>query len=273
MYDIKCDTHTHTFYSRHAYSTIQENVRAAADVGMELLASTDHFSAMLWTDPENLKNYQYLAVAPSTWPREWMGVTLLCGCEADIVSLNGDLFGQDIAVSENIVGDSFNHSSTLYDYITRKMDYVIASVHGKAFANGASRTEMTDMYIKALEHEKVFILGHVGRSGLDVDFKAIATAAKDMNKLLEVNEHSFGFNGVQDDVTHDRCRDILLACAEVGCKISLATDAHISTIIGKFEKSKSLLEEVHFPEELIAGLNKKTFLRALKEAGIKDLTQ
>ena len=33
---IKCDTHTHTLYSRHAYSTIEENVRAAAERGLEL---------------------------------------------------------------------------------------------------------------------------------------------------------------------------------------------------------------------------------------------
>ena len=59
MYNIKCDTHTHTIYSRHAYSTIEENVRAAAENGIELLASTDHFSDMLFPDYESLKNYQY----------------------------------------------------------------------------------------------------------------------------------------------------------------------------------------------------------------------
>ena len=69
MYEIKCDTHTHTLYSRHAFSTIAENVKEATDTGLELLGSTDHFSAMLWPDVENAKNYQYLANAPATWPR------------------------------------------------------------------------------------------------------------------------------------------------------------------------------------------------------------
>ena len=46
MYDIKCDTHTHTLYSRHAYSTIKENVIEASENGLELLASTDHFFRM-----------------------------------------------------------------------------------------------------------------------------------------------------------------------------------------------------------------------------------
>ena len=56
------------------------------------------------------------------------------------------------------------------------------------------------------------------------------------------------------------------------CFISVATDAHISNLIGHFEQTKILLEEVHFPEELIAGLNKESFLKALKESGIKGQT-
>ena len=40
MIRISCDVHTHTLASRHAYSTIEENVRAAADQNFELLGST-----------------------------------------------------------------------------------------------------------------------------------------------------------------------------------------------------------------------------------------
>ena len=46
MLHIRCDTHTHTIYSRHAYSTVEENVRAAAELGIGLLGSTDHYSSM-----------------------------------------------------------------------------------------------------------------------------------------------------------------------------------------------------------------------------------
>ena len=55
---IACDVHTHTIYSRHAYSTIGECVRAAAEAGLELLGSTDHFGAMLF--PTNdARNFQH----------------------------------------------------------------------------------------------------------------------------------------------------------------------------------------------------------------------
>lgn len=36
------DLHTHTLASGHAYSTLQENVRHASEIGMKLVAVTDH---------------------------------------------------------------------------------------------------------------------------------------------------------------------------------------------------------------------------------------
>ena len=97
-----------------------------------------------------------------------------------------------------------------------------------------------------------------------------AEAAKAMHKCLEVNEHSFGFPW-SGGVNKDRCRQILAACADVGCQITIATDAHIAPHIGKFEETKKLLTEVGFPKELIASRDRQSFLSALKESGVKDL--
>ena len=47
MIRIACDVHTHTLFSRHAYSTLEENIRAASAKNLELLGITDHFSCML----------------------------------------------------------------------------------------------------------------------------------------------------------------------------------------------------------------------------------
>ena len=101
-YSIRGDVHTHTLFSRHAYSTIEENVRAAADAGLELLGSADHFSGMLFCE-QHLRNFQYF-INMGIWPRTWHGVTVLRGCEVDIVGLRGELFGQDIPVGANITG-------------------------------------------------------------------------------------------------------------------------------------------------------------------------
>ena len=65
MYEIKTDTHTHTIFSGHAYSTIEENVRAAKEAGMEALGITDHFSSLFVQDTSfchygNLGNFKDL---------------------------------------------------------------------------------------------------------------------------------------------------------------------------------------------------------------------
>ena len=94
MYQIKGDMHTHTLYSRHAYSTIQENVTAAAEQGLEMLGSADHFGDMLFTE-RDIRTFQFF-LNVGIWPRRWKGVALFRACEADILTLRGDLYGQEL---------------------------------------------------------------------------------------------------------------------------------------------------------------------------------
>lgn len=266
MYINKCDTHTHTIYSRHAYSTIEENVKTAAARGMELLATTDHFSDMLYPEVD-IKHYQYL-FNQMMLPRSWHGVTLLRGVEADIIDLEGHLFGHGFAVNQNIVGMPFKTILDLDEFVASKQDYVIASIHGRRNMENATAGQYTDMYIKALENKKVLILGHIGRSGLPIDVDALLLAAKSMNKLIELNEHSFDNGG---EAGAKRCRRIAERCAELGVMVSLGTDAHVSCFIGSFERTFQMLEEIHFPQELIASRSQESFLDALKRSGVCDL--
>lgn len=265
MDKIKCDTHTHTLYSRHGYSTIEENVRAAAEQGLELLASTDHFSDMLYPEV-HIRHYQYLN-NQTMWPRNWHGITLLRGVEADIIDLKGHLFGHGIPTETNIVGTPYGEVMDLDARVLMNQDYAIASVHGKLFTEGASLVQTTEMYVKALENPKVLILGHIGRAGVPFDTDEVLLAAKSMNKLIEINEHSFD-KGM--DRGMKRCREIAERCGELGVQISVATDAHVACYIGKFEKSQHMLEEIHFPQELVADLNRDRFLRALAASGVCD---
>lgn len=262
---IKCDTHTHTLYSRHAFSTIEENVRAAARRGVELLASTDHFSEMLYPEV-NIKHYQYL-FNQGMLPRRWHNVTLLRGCEADIIDLDGHLFGHGFPVEENIVGMKYRTVMDLDQFVASKLDYVIASVHGKAFTEGASQAKTTQMYIHALSQEKVLILGHIGRSGVPFELDPVLLAAKSMHKLIELNEHSFDMGNGE---TLRRCREIAVRCGELGVMVSLGTDAHVSFQVGDFSRTVRMLEEIHFPKELIASRDRDSFLDAISAGGVME---
>ncbi len=265
---ILCDTHTHTLHSRHAYSTIEENVRAAAEVGLELLASTDHFSGMLEPGVSQLgdgclRDYQHF-LNQTVWPRTWHGVTLLRGVEADIVDLEGNLFGHGFPQPSNISFGTYQEVLDLDDRVLANLDFAIASVHGKEFTREATCSQNTQMYLKALENPKVLILGHIGRSGVEFDVDEVLTAARDLGKLIEINETSL----VHRAQRSSSCRHIAQRCAELGCQIALGSDAHISCQVGRFDATLSLLREIDFPEELVASRNRDSFLGAMRRAGV-----
>ncbi|MBR2834290.1 MAG: hypothetical protein IKE43_01050 [Coriobacteriales bacterium] len=265
---LLCDVHTHTLFSRHAYSTIEENVRAAAEAGLELLGSTDHFSAMLepktpFDGTDDLENYQFY-INQRVWPRLWHGVILLRGVEADIVDLDGHLFGYGHAIPSSITGKRFAETTDLDERVLSKLDYTIASIHGSNFTQDATSLQLTNMYIKALENPHVLILGHIVRSKLDVEFDPILEAARDMNKLIEINEYTLG--GYSEHV--EKVKRLAERAAELNCQIAVSSDAHIAPYIGKYPMVENLFEEIGFPRELIATRDAQSFLLALDRANI-----
>ena len=261
-YQNKCDVHTHTNFTRHAYSTIQENVKAAADANLELLGSADHFSYMMYGNNPQLWDYQFF-INQSVWPRNWMGVTLLRGMEADIVDIQGHLFGMDQLVSQHITGGVLDNPVDLYTHLSSHLDYVIASVHNGDFTKGQSSLENTQMYINALHTPRVLILGHPGRSGVNFEHKPVFEAARDNHVAVELNECTFKRNeGIHI------CTKMAEECAEWNVPVAISTDAHISTAVGHFDNILYMLNKIHFPPELIITRNRSAFLSALDAAGL-----
>ena len=261
-YLLSCDIHTHTMFSAHAYSTIEENVYWAAERGLQVLGSSDHLSSMVTACPNDLRSYQFF-INQDIWPRIWSGVLVLRGAEADIVSLDGSLFGEDTPVTLDIAGDSYSRQHSLFDLVTRNLDYLVASVHNPQIAEGATLAQTTEMYINALEHPKVFMLGHTGRSGVPFDIDEVLLAAKAKHKIIEINNHSLE-RGV--DTEHWAvCRKIAERCAELGVGIGVSTDAHIGMAIGKLDHARKMLDEAGWTECTI------TVSNSLDEYLIQDL--
>ena len=259
-YEFACDTHTHTICSRHAYSTIGECVAAAQAVGLELIGSTDHYSCMI-SPTLHVRDYQHFINFPM-WPRVWDGIYVLRGVEADIVDLDGHLFGWDMTLTEGITGRAFAHETTLKDYVWRDLDYVIASIHDQTFTEAGTLAQTTEMYVRALDDPKVLMLGHVGRAGVPFDMDTVLLAAKERDKLIEINEHSFAEQ--YGEQVHATCRSVAERCAELGVMIACGTDAHIACDVGRFDRTTALLEQIHFPPELIATRSARTFLHVLE---------
>ena len=268
MLRIACDVHTHTLYSRHAYSTIEENVRAAREASLELLGSTDHFSRMVYAprgtagdERFDVRDYQYF-LNYLCWPRTWREVSLVRGCEADIVDLDGHLFGWDVSVPEAINGYVYDKPQNLKERVFRESDYVIASVHDESICDGASVEHATQMYLNALKDPKVLILGHVIRSGVNFELDPVLDAVRESGKLVEINESTL----TDYPELVPAVKDLARRCAQKGVMVSTGSDSHISATIGCFERTRALLEEVDFPQELVATSSAETFLKAMRRA-------
>ena len=85
LLNIIADMHTHTLASTHAYSTITENCRSAAEKGIRIVAMTDHYGDM--PDSPHLWHFENLKILPRTI----CGVTVLKGVEANIINDEGEL--------------------------------------------------------------------------------------------------------------------------------------------------------------------------------------
>lgn len=260
MKQFLCDMHTHSIFSKHAYSTISENARAAHECGLELLGTTDHFSSMVQSSTD-LRDFQHFLNFPAI-PKVYENTDLLCGVEADIVDLNGGFFGDDIVLSETIISTPDTSGETLRSRIFRMCDYVIASVHNNLFTRHASPEENANMYCQALEDPKVLILGHIGRSGVKFDLDRVLLHAKAHHCLIEINNATILSKG------YSVCKGIAQRCAELRVPVTVSSDAHFCTEIGQFSQVYEMLQSISFPLDLVASLNKETFYEAMENANL-----
>jgi putative hydrolase len=167
----------------------------------------------------------------------------------------------------SIVGRPYRRPASLFERALENCDYVIASVHYKDFAEDATLAEATQMYLGALAQPKVLVLGHTGRAGVAFDVAEVVGEAARQGKLVEINEHSLESRG-RGGRTWGRCAQIAETCAELGCQVTVSTDAHICCDVGRTPNALAMLEEIHFPQELVATRSAEAFLAAMAGAGL-----
>lgn len=233
---ILADTHTHSIASGHAYSTVDENLRWAAEKGLQLVALTDHAPAM-----KDTACHAYFANL-HVLPERLHGVRLLRGIELNIVDYDGT-----VDMDEKILS---------------RLDISIASLHTPCIKPG-SRRENTQAYLKVMENPYVDIIGHPGDPRYDVDYEAVFHAAEETGTLLEINNASLIPGGFRDG-SQENIKKLLLMSMEAGRPVVLGSDAHFYTGIGDLRYAEALLKEVGFPEELVLNTDPERFLTYLK---------
>lgn len=221
MYEIIADLHTHTLSSTHAYSTIYENITAAAEKGLYALGITDHGHKMpgapgLWYF-ENL--YQL--------PLIQKGVKVLMGMETNIIDFNGTI------------------DYELHD----RLDFLIASIHDIPGIDLQNPTieKCTGLYLSVAKNPHVNIIGHSGTPKYKYDYERVIPEFGRNNKLVEINAHTF----LVRPKNVENCREIALACKKHGVGIVVSSDAHYHAEIGCVNQALELLKSIDFPAELI----------------------
>ncbi len=221
------DPHTHTIASGHAYNTIDEMSRKAAEIGLKNIGITEHAPKMMGSC--GMLYFYNLG----TVPKEKFGVRRYMGCEANILDYNGKL--------------------DLSSKILAGMDIVIASFHIPCIKPG-SVEENTGALMEVIKNPLVHIIGHPDDNRYPVDMEAVVKAAKENHKLLELNNASLKPTGPREG-TRDNDLLMLELCKRYDVCISMGSDAHIEEDICNFGLAEELIKETDFPERLIANLD------------------
>lgn len=235
MEKILLDVHTHTIQSGHAFSTLQEMVARASELGLEILGITEHASAMPGTvDPIYFHGIHAI-------PRMIDGVRLLIGSELNILDTDGTL--------------------DLDESYYRLMDLRIAGIHSLCYRGGTVE-ENTRAMINVIRNPWVDIVSHPGDGTAELMFEPVVLAAKETGTLLEINNSSL------KPVRHkEHARDnnieILNLCRKYEVPVILGSDAHISYSIADYELIYPLLAETDFPDSLIVNDKPADFLRMI----------
>ncbi|MBQ7775215.1 MAG: phosphatase [Lachnospiraceae bacterium] len=217
------DLHTHTIASGHAYSTLQENIARAQEMGLKVLGLSEHGPNIL--GGPHIMFFWNLKIVP----RQYGDLRLLCGAEANIMDIDGTL--------------------DLDDFTLSRLDYCIASMHTPCLKQGNAE-ENTLAAINTMKNPYVTILGHPDDSRYPLDYDRLVQAAVEHKVVLEVNNSSLhplsARQGARENIL-----TLLRTCKKYNCPIILGSDSHISYDIGEFVQAESLLKEVDFPESLI----------------------
>lgn len=241
---IQVDTHTHTYASGHAYSTISENALSASQFGLPMFCTTDHASSM-----PGAPHYWFFS-NQRVLPRFLHGVAIIRGCEVNICNIEGDI---DIPLS-----------------VDQNLDWIIASFHEPVFPP-QNKEVHTQALLNIIQSGRVDALGHLGNPNFDFNFEEVIQCAVDNNVAIEINNTSL--KGGSRIGSIDRCYEIAKVAKELGAYITTGSDAHFCADIGKFEKVELLIDTVNFPLEKLITHTPNQFLKFLALRGRASISE
>ncbi len=231
--DLRGCFHNHTTRSDGA-ATLEEMVRAAADLGLEYIGISDHsksaFYAQGLTEEGLAAQEAEVRAAQAKFP----GVRIFWGIESDILADGG-----------------LDYDSKWLD----RFDFIIGSVHSRFQMD---RTTMTERILQAVRHPRTTMLGHLtgrlllGRKGYDLDIDRIIGECAERRVVIEINA-----NPARLDIDWRWGKRL----RETGCMVSINPDAHEVAGLDDMKYGLCMARKALLPKSLV--------LNTLDRAGVE----
>lgn len=196
--DLRGDLHMHTTES-DGKATLREMAEAAAALGYEYIAITDHSKSLAMTNGLDEERVVRFAREVRELNRDGLPLRVFSGLECDIMRDGA------MDLSENALAE---------------LDLVIGSVHSYFNLDG---TEMTDRLMKAFESPSIKVLGHgtgrmlLQRESYPFNFDLVAERAAQRGIALEINASPERL---------DLPGHLVRAAKRKGCRFTISTDSH-----------------------------------------------
>lgn len=196
--DIRGDLHMHT-KETDGHATLEEMAEACKELSYEYLAVTDHSKKVSMANGMDAKRLAKQIEAIDRLNEKLDGITLLKGCEVDILK---------------------DGSLDLPDNILKELDLTVCAIH---YNRNLSRKQQTERVLRAMENPYFTIFGHPtgriinGRPPCEIDLERIMEAARERGCIIELNAHPERL-----DINDAQC----IMARDIGVKLVISTDAH-----------------------------------------------
>jgi len=236
------DYHTHTRWS-HASGSIEDNLRAAEEMGLRELGIAEHGPNLLFVGVPRRRWFRLRRAVAAT---PGINTRLLFNIEANIISLDGEL---DIP-SE----------------VVEALDMVLVGLHPRIVPRGLpdwwayyprrymalfSRRQrhllydsFTQAVVRCVERNPVDIVVHPGY-GLPIDSRELARACARRGTRMEINCRH----------TAESAGDIQRAAQIPELEFVIGSDAHSPQAVGKFEAGFRLVQGLGIERERVVNVD------------------
>jgi putative hydrolase len=236
------DLHTHTIYS-DGHSTVEDNVKMAAERGLKQLAITDHGHGKFFGGGMKQKNYEIIKAQIEKAAAE-NNMEVLFGVEANRTGSGGQI---DIKTAElgefDIILCGIHRGVKAYKFWDYFTFFIPNWFYSLIRWTPKRRIEKnTQTVINAVEKNNIDILVHPNRY-FKTNVLEVAKACISRGTVMELNAKKISFRPIDFE-----------RMAELGAKFVISSDAHCAKNVGKADKVEDFLKLCDYSPDAIINL-------------------